>query len=159
MKFTDRLGRIACERNTALALAALFIIWSIVPALGGPQSNGNDDDDDTQPVPAEQAILTTTDMLLANPIEYVGKTVLLNDAAVTGKSFSMMDVQSVGSVNTASISVSFVNYTQETLPEYSVGDHVVVRGVFSKALTPSGAPPIYFLSVKYGTEDYTRPLP
>lgn len=157
MKLTDRLGRIACERNTALALATLFIIWSIIPALGGHLSTENDDD--TQPLPAEQAILTTTDMLLANPLEYVGKAVLLNDAAVTGKSFSMIDVQSVGSVNTASIAVRFGDYTQETLPEYSVGDHVVVRGVFSKALTPSGAPPIYFLSVKYGTEDYTRLLP
>lgn len=139
------------------AIAGALILCSAVPAIGYLQNP--EDPEETHIPPSQQAILVTTDQLLANPLEYVGKAVLLNDAAVTGKSFSMIDVQSVGSVNTASIAVRFVDYPQETLPEYSVGDHVVVRGVFSKASTPPDAPPIYFLGVMYGTEDYTRLLP
>jgi len=139
------------------AIAGALILCSAVPAIGYLQ-NPEVREGPIVP-PSQQAILVTTDQLLANPLDYVGKAVLVNNAEVTGKSFSMMDIRSVNYANPDTVAVSFIDYPQGTLPDYSVGQNVAVRGVFTKAPTPAGAPPIYYLGVKYGTQDYTRLLP
>ncbi|MBU4071081.1 MAG: hypothetical protein KKH41_00960 [Candidatus Thermoplasmatota archaeon] len=138
-------------------IVGILVLWTAVPAASYLQNSevreGN------QPHVNPQAIVVTTDQLLANPQDYVGKAVILNDVIIIGKSFQMLRVTSVNSTIQDTISVQFIDWPVGTIPDFSIGQHVLIRGMFNQKQTPPGAPPIYNLGVKYGTQDVVRMIP
>ncbi len=135
------------------ALAGIIVLWGAVPAasyLQDPQVNG---DPNGQP----QAQIVTTDMLLANPQDYVGEAVMLQDAEIVAVSLNMLEVRSANALNPESIQVRFIEWPPGTLPQLSIGQHVEVQGMWDRYIDNSiDNTPVYNLNVKFDTRDFVR---
>ena len=103
-----------------------------------------------------QPQLVTTDMLVANPQTYMETPVILDNVTITGTSFLMIDVRSDNASTQESIAVFFADWPSELVPVFEIGQHVTLSGIFIRLRVPPGAPPIYNLVVKFGTQNYVR---
>ncbi|MFO7618472.1 MAG: hypothetical protein R6W91_02270, partial [Thermoplasmata archaeon] len=138
----------------SVAIVGVLVLWSVIPAAGYLQDPSSTEGSHQPP----QAMPVTTDQLLAFPDYYAGNAVNLNDAIIMGKSFQMFAVRSANATIQDTVSVLFVDWPVGTIPDYRIGQHVTIRGMFNQKPTPPGAPPIYNLVVKYGTQDFVRSL-
>ena len=103
-----------------------------------------------------QVQLVATDMLLASPFTYLESPVVLENVIITGITNNSLSIRSQNSSNTDSITVRFVDWPAGTLPQFTVGQHVWLRGMFVRPPAPPGVMPEFSIGVKYDTPDYVR---
>ena len=136
------------------AITGMIILWGAVPAATYFQ-NPNVQMGPNQHPPNAQAQLVTTDMLLANPQTYLEKPVMLEDAVIVGSAANSIEIRSQNSSYSDSVTVRFIDWSPGTLPQFSAGQHVWLRGMFMRDAAPN-QPPDFSVMVKYGTPDYVR---
>ncbi|MDO9537515.1 MAG: hypothetical protein Q7J68_04260 [Thermoplasmata archaeon] len=139
------------------AIVGVLILWSFVPAvsyLQDPNIQGGN-----QPPPNQQVMLVTTDQLLSVPQEYVDRAVVLENVEVISVRNNMVEVRSQNSSNQDTVPVRFVEWPPGTLPNFTLGQHLTIRGMFVREPAPPGTLPGYLVGVKYGTQDFVRLLP
>jgi len=136
------------------AITGIIILWGAVPAASYLQNPDVQMGPKQQP-PNPQAQLVTTDMLLANPQPYLEKPVVLEDATIVGIGADSIEIQSQNSSYSDSVTVRFLDWPPDTLPHFSTGQHVWLRGMFMRDAPPN-QPPNFSVMVKYGTTDYVR---
>jgi len=136
------------------AIVGIIVLWGAVPATSYLQ------DPDVQigrPHGLDQAQVVTTDMLLVDPQNYLERPVRLDDVIITGITPQSVSVRSQNSTDVDSVTIRFVDWPTGTLPQFHVGQHVWVQGMFVRPpAPPGGMPSDYFIGVKHGTQDYVR---
>jgi len=132
------------------AITGIIILWGAVPAASYLQ----DPVVKMGPNQHPQAQLVTTDMLLARPQTYLETPVILEDAIITSVAGDSISIRSQNSSNSNFIRVRLVEWPSGTLPDFQIGQHVWLRGMFMVGPHPLSAD--YHIGVKYETQDYIR---
>ncbi len=136
------------------AIVGIIILWGAVPAANYLK------DPVVQIGPhLPQAQLVTTDMLLASPQTYIETPVILEAAIITSVSHDSISIRSQNSSNPGSVRVRLVDWPSGTLPQFTVGQHVWLRGMFVLPPAPPGVITEFSIGVKYGIQDYVRLIP
>jgi len=169
---TNKKNNSASKPNSPNITGGIFVILvvfslvfvSVVPAENHFQQIRDGDYTSLKPrnppgpdQPKDQPILVVTDQLLKEPERFLDKAIVIKRANISRieQQVETLWIRSPGSIELDSIEVRLRDWPTEELDRFETGQLVDVLGFFRKASSADPVPK-YFISVKYGTNDFIQ---